>query len=197
MVIVTFVAELPGVSGFGEISQIASEGAPVQVKATLWLYPPKLPRLKLYAVDCPGATVAEVEEPAATNEKSSPVPDRATACGLVAALSAMVRVAVRVPPAVGLKVTVTLHVPLGGTVAPEQVSALLVKSLAFVPLTAAVEITTFAPPLLVKVTCCALDGAFSTTEPKPWLASRLTAGMPMNMPKGDKDVTCAVIVSFV
>jgi hypothetical protein len=37
---VTFVAELPAVNGFGETVQVASEGAPVQVKATLWLNPP-------------------------------------------------------------------------------------------------------------------------------------------------------------
>jgi hypothetical protein len=152
----------------------------------------------LYAVDCPGVTVAEVEAPeAAANEKSCPVPDRATVCGLVEALSVKVRVAVRVPAAAGLKARVTLHVPLGVTVAPVQVSALLAKSVAFVPLTAAVEITTFAAPLLVKVTCCALDGAFSATEPKFWLASRLTAGMPRNIPKGDKELTTAVMVSFV
>ena len=36
---VTFVAELPGVTGFGETVQVASEGAPVQVRLTLWLNP--------------------------------------------------------------------------------------------------------------------------------------------------------------
>jgi hypothetical protein len=37
MVMVTLVAELPGTSGFGETSQVASEGAPAQVKVTFWL----------------------------------------------------------------------------------------------------------------------------------------------------------------
>jgi hypothetical protein len=32
---VTFVAELPSVTGFGETVHVASEGAPVQVKVTL------------------------------------------------------------------------------------------------------------------------------------------------------------------
>jgi hypothetical protein len=36
---VTFVAELPGVTGLGETVQVVSEGAPVQVKLTLWLKP--------------------------------------------------------------------------------------------------------------------------------------------------------------
>jgi hypothetical protein len=39
-VTVTFAAELPGVAGFGETVQAASEGAPAQVKLTLWLNPP-------------------------------------------------------------------------------------------------------------------------------------------------------------
>jgi hypothetical protein len=37
---VIFVAELPAVSGFGETVQAASEGAPVQVKVTVWFDPP-------------------------------------------------------------------------------------------------------------------------------------------------------------
>jgi hypothetical protein len=60
---VIFVAELPGVTGVGGTVQVASEGAPVQVKLTLWLNPPSPPTLKVYVADCPGATVAEVEEP--------------------------------------------------------------------------------------------------------------------------------------
>jgi hypothetical protein len=39
-VTVTFAAELPGVTGFGEAEQVASEGAPVQVKLTAWFNPP-------------------------------------------------------------------------------------------------------------------------------------------------------------
>jgi len=39
-VTVTFVAELPAVSGLGETVQVASEGAPVQAKVTVWFDPP-------------------------------------------------------------------------------------------------------------------------------------------------------------
>jgi hypothetical protein len=46
-VMVTFVAELPAVTGFGETVQVASEGAPVQVKLTLWLNPPSPPTLNV------------------------------------------------------------------------------------------------------------------------------------------------------
>ena len=38
-VTVTFVAELPAVTGVGTV-QVASEGAPVQVRVTFWLNPP-------------------------------------------------------------------------------------------------------------------------------------------------------------
>lgn len=44
---VIFVAELAGVTGLGETVQAASEGAPVQVKLTLWLNPPSPPTLKV------------------------------------------------------------------------------------------------------------------------------------------------------
>jgi hypothetical protein len=112
----------------------------------------------------------------------------------LAALSVMVSVAVRVPPAVGLNVTVTLQVLVGATVAPEQLSAVLAKSPAFAPPSVAVEMARFAAPVLVKVTCCPLDDAFTITEPKAWLTSdRLTAGIATNTPKGDKELTIAVI----
>jgi hypothetical protein len=39
-VTVTLVGELPAVAGFGETVQLASEGAPVQVKLTFWFIPP-------------------------------------------------------------------------------------------------------------------------------------------------------------
>jgi hypothetical protein len=105
-VTVTLVAELPAVTGFGETVQAASEGAPVQAKLTLWLNPPSPPRLKVYVADCPGATVAEVEEPdAAARVKSWPVPLSAIVWGLLAALSLMVSVPLRPPLAEGVKVT--------------------------------------------------------------------------------------------
>lgn len=46
-VTVTLVAELPTVAGFGETVQVASEGAPVQVKLTVPASPPSPPTLKV------------------------------------------------------------------------------------------------------------------------------------------------------
>lgn len=44
---VMFVAELPGVRGFGETAQVASDGAPIQLKFTGWLRPPSPPTAKV------------------------------------------------------------------------------------------------------------------------------------------------------
>jgi len=46
-VTVTFVAELPAVTAFGETVQVASDGAPVQVKVTVPDNPPSPPTLKV------------------------------------------------------------------------------------------------------------------------------------------------------
>lgn len=46
-VTVTFVAVLPAVAGLGETVHVASEGAPVQVKATLPDNPPSPPTLRV------------------------------------------------------------------------------------------------------------------------------------------------------
>ena len=84
-----------------------------------------------------------------------PVPLRLTVCGLFAALSLIESVAARLPVAEGLKVTLTAQVPLGITVAPVQVSALLAKSLAFVPPIVTVEMLRLPVPVLVTVSAWA------------------------------------------
>lgn len=48
-----------------------------------------------------------------------PVPDRDTVCGLVGALSVKVRVPVRVPRAVGVKVTLTMQFFPAASVLPQ------------------------------------------------------------------------------
>lgn len=60
---------------------------------------------------CPADTVAVVEAPdAAAIEKSTALPDRETICGEFAALSATVNVPFELPTALGLKVTLIVHV---------------------------------------------------------------------------------------
>ena len=84
-----------------------------------------------------------------------PVPLKLTVCGLLGALSVKFSEALRLPAADGVNVTLTVQVPLGVTVAPVQVSALLAKSLAFVPPIVTVEMVRLAVPVLVTVTLCA------------------------------------------
>jgi len=80
-----------------------------------------------------------------------PVPLKLTVCGLFAASSLIESDAVRLPVADGVNVTLSVQVPLGVSVAPAQVSALLAKSLAFEPVSPTLVMVRFAVPLLVTV----------------------------------------------
>src|SRR2546427_3476062 len=93
-------------------------------------------------------TNAGPEPPAA-----SPVPVRLAACGLPLALSATLNVALLVPLAVGVKVTLIVHWAPAATEVPQ----LLVcpKSPLFVPLMAMLVMSSAAVPLLERVTVCA------------------------------------------
>jgi hypothetical protein len=68
------------------------------------------------------------------------------------ALSVKINEALRLPVAEGAKVTLSVQVPFGVTVAPVQASAFVAKSLAFVPPTVTVERVRLAVPVLVTVT---------------------------------------------
>lgn len=104
----------------------------------------------------PAVTVAESPPAGTDTAKSVPVPVRLADCGVSGVLSAMLRVALRCPAAVGVNVTLTAQVPLEATLAPEQLSALLAKSPGFVPAIVTVEIVRSAAPELVTVTVCAV-----------------------------------------
>ena len=90
-------------------------------------------------------------ETPATGAAATPVPVKLTVCGLPLALSVKLSEALRLPVADGVNVTLTVQVLLGVTVAPVQVSALVAKSLAFVPLIVTVETVRLAVPVLVTV----------------------------------------------
>ena len=99
--------------------------------------------------DWPALTVAELEEPEGrVRVKSSPVPRRATVCGLSAALSAMLKVPVSAPPAVGLKVTEIEQLAPAARVVPRVMDG--EKS----PLALMLEMLSVTVPVLVRVTLC-------------------------------------------
>ena len=84
-----------------------------------------------------------------------PVPLKVTICGLWGAKSVKISEALKLPVTSGRRLTLTEHVPLGINMAPVQVSALLAKSLAFVPPISTVEMERLAVPVLLTVTLCA------------------------------------------
>jgi hypothetical protein len=156
-----------------EAAQVASEGAPVQVKVTAWLNPPRPVRFKVYDAGPPGATVCVEEELEATaSVKSQPVPLKLADCGLPAALSVIWRVPVAAPAVVGEKVTAIVQVPLAGTgVEVEQVvpEATRLKG----PVTTIALMARLLPPL-VSVTVCALLVVFTNWPAKADGVDRVT-----------------------
>ena len=84
-----------------------------------------------------------------------PVPVKPTDCGLSGALSLKISVALRLPVAIGVNVTLMVQVLAslgeGMSVAPVQVSALVAKSLESVPPIKAVAMVRLAEPVFVMV----------------------------------------------
>jgi len=100
---------------------------------------------------CPAVTVADVEEPEEiSSEKSVPVPERLTVCGLPGASCVMVRLPSRVPVAVGLKVTLIVQLAPAATLEPQVL--VWAKS----PLTPMLVMVNGPLPVLVSVTVCSV-----------------------------------------
>lgn len=103
-----------------------------------------------------------------------PVPLRATVCGELATLSAMLRVAVSVPVVAGLKLTITAQDALTARVAPQVLA--WAKEEAFVPPMVMPERLSVAVPALVSVTVCAAEVALVVVVKVRLVDERLTAG---------------------
>ena len=81
---------------------------------------------------------------------AAPVPFSWTSCGEPAELSVIVKVALRLPAAAGVKDTTTVQVASAARLAPQLLTML--KSPEFVPPTAMEAIDSAKLPLFVKVT---------------------------------------------
>src|SRR5271157_1291853 len=81
---------------------------------------------------------------------TAPVPLKLTVCGLLLALSVMVRVALREPAAAGVKLTVIVQFPPELTLAPQVF--VWEKSPMFVPVMVMPEMASVAVPVLLSVT---------------------------------------------
>src|SRR5438034_6382619 len=113
---------LLGVTELGVTAHVACAivAGSAQLKFTVWLNPPCDATKSVNVAVPPAATVAEtwfVE-----SAKSSPVPESATMCGLPGELSVITSAPLRVPPAVGLKVTIGAQLP-PGTITPQGFDA--------------------------------------------------------------------------
>jgi len=87
----------------GEKVQVTLSGTPGQLSPTVPVNPLTAPTVTLKVVESIELTVREEGE--AETEKSVPVPESGTDCGLPLTLSVMDRVPLCVPVAVGVKVT--------------------------------------------------------------------------------------------
>jgi hypothetical protein len=87
-------------------------GAPEQVKFTVPEKSLAAEAVRLNVAVAPAATVADAV-PAVTAKPVEPMPVRETVCGLSFALSVRINVPVRVPLAVGVKLTVTVQLAVG------------------------------------------------------------------------------------
>src|SRR5919199_5353401 len=94
-----------------------------------------------------------------------PTAVKAMRCGLSAAVSEMLRVAVRGPDAVGAKLALMVHVLFGARAAPRQVSDSL-KSLGFVPVRATLLTVRVREPVLLSVTVCVTLRVLTSCAPK-------------------------------
>lgn len=144
----------PGLAPNKPILTMFSTVLPVLVRVTdcAALVVPRfwLPKAKLLALRLTEAPV--------------PVPVRVTVCGLPAALSAMVNVAVRLPAAAGVNVTLIVQVPPPASELPQVL--VWEKSPPLVPVTVMLVKLKVALPLLVTVTVWAAAGVPTNWLPK-------------------------------
>lgn len=106
------------------------------------------------------------------------MPLRITVCGLVAALSEKLSVALSIPTNEGVNVTLTEHFPKKAIVASLQAFALSAKSAAFIPesVTAPAPRIKSALPLLVIVVLCGALLTLTTAESVSLEAESVAAG---------------------
>src|SRR3989441_12136223 len=121
-----------------------------------------------------------------------PVPARDTDCGLSAASSVMVTVAVRALAVVGVKVRLRTQLAPAASVAPlmQVVPEASAKSPALAPPSTPVAMLRGAVPLLVRVAVCTGLGVLTRWVPKVRLVgAKVTAGA---MPVPARDTDCGL-----
>lgn len=133
----------------GENAQVMLTGAPIQLRSTTPANPLCRVTVNVKVFD-PMAGI-DREMGAAEMEKSAPVPSSDTDLGPLAALSTMDKVPVRLPAAVGLKVTWISQAVSAARLEPH---ALVPEITAKSPLALMLVMSSVAAPVLVRVTDC-------------------------------------------
>lgn len=152
---------------------ITSAAVPVLLSVTVWT-----------ALAAPTSTVpnARLVELRLTTGAETPVPLRLTLCGLPAALSATVSLALIAPAAVGAKVTEIVQLALALRLLPHVV--VVPKSRGLVPVVVMLLIFRVAFPLLVSVTVFAALVVFTVSLPKAMVSGlKDTPGFEVPLPE--------------
>jgi hypothetical protein len=100
----------------GETLHVTNAGAPVQLNAAACEKPPLEVSVAVIFAEPLLITIIGLES---VRAKSSPVPVSAIDCGLPLAASVIEMEAARAPPAVGVNVTLIVHIPPPATDAPQ------------------------------------------------------------------------------
>jgi hypothetical protein len=117
------------------------------------------------------------------------VPVRLAVCGLLVALSVTVSVAVRVPAAVGVKVTLIVQLAPAASELPQLFDS--AKSPGLVPVIATLAMVAGPVPVLVSVTTWS-----GPVTPTPWLVANVTLAVD-RLATGGTVVAAKVVVSDV
>ena len=113
-------------------------------------------------LDTPTVSFGNFAETGVSLACTPPVPERATVCGLLGELSVRVRVPVRVPSAVGVKVTMILQLFPVARVPPQ---GFVLGARAKSPFVVMLLMLSVTVPVLVRVTALAAPVAPTTTVP--------------------------------
>lgn len=126
------------------------------------------------------------------------MPLRLTGCGVPGALSAKLSEAERLPVYKGVKVTLTVQVLVGATVAPVQVSVLFAKSVLFAPTIVTVVMRRLALPVLVMVSVMAELGVETSWFPKlrEGEEKEIAAAVPVPLRVTDWGLLAALSLKF-
>lgn len=146
--------------------------------ATVWLFV----RVNVFgALVVPTVCATYVAVAGVSFAGTTPVPESDTVCGLLGALSVNVRVPVREPNTVGVKVTFTMHLAPTGRVVPH-----VLEDMAKMPLVAMLLMFSVAAPLLVNVTVLAALVVLMTTFPKLNEVGDSVTAAPFSVPTPER-----------